>query len=271
MKIPRWSPPGAVVIVVLLVSPTVHGWSNGPNGNATTDELEECGSPPYATHDWIADHALALLPDDEQVWLLPDIASFLLGTEAPDNDDIPEACNAPHTGYDDRRLGHSVEWNADWTKMVRDRAAVRAQEEYDKAALAYEQDDPVAAAFFLGAMAHYVGDVSAYPHSIPNEDHHSDYENRVKRRTISFDTGHYETYVELDRLVRRRAYTAVKIVSKGTGQGRGSILSAAEMDSRYFARSQENEDSVGHSLNLGVNALADVLHTFFLNVVDKNG
>ena len=145
MKIPRWSLPGAVVIVVLLVSPTVHGWSNGPNGNATTDELEECGSPPYATHDWIADHALALLPDDEQVWLLPDIASFLLGTEAPDNDDIPEACNAPHTGYDDRRLGHSVEWNADWTKMVRDRAAVRAQEEYDKAALAYEQDDPVAA------------------------------------------------------------------------------------------------------------------------------
>jgi hypothetical protein len=28
-------------------------------------------------------------------------------------------------------------------------------------------------------------------------------------------------------------------------------------------------DSIGRSLNLGVNELADVLHTFFLNVVEE--
>ena len=34
-------------------------------------------------------------------------------------------------------------------------------------------------------------------------------------------------------------------------------------------RPQKFVDSVGESLNLGVNELADVLHTFFLNVVDE--
>jgi len=29
-------------------------------------------------------------------------------------------------------------------------------------------------------------------------------------------------------------------------------------------------DSIGHSLNLGVNELSDVLHTFFLNVVTED-
>jgi hypothetical protein len=29
-------------------------------------------------------------------------------------------------------------------------------------------------------------------------------------------------------------------------------------------------DRIGHSLNLGVNELADVLHTFFLNVVSED-
>jgi hypothetical protein len=60
--------------------------------------------------------------------------------------------------------------------MVKDRAAQRAQEEYNKAAIAYRQGNSRAAAFHLGAMAHYIGDVSQYGHSVPNETHHSDYE-----------------------------------------------------------------------------------------------
>ena len=56
-----------------------------------------------------------------------------MGTEAPDNKAIPASCGGPNTGYDDRSSGHSVEWNADATEMVKDRAAVRAQEEYNKA------------------------------------------------------------------------------------------------------------------------------------------
>ena len=155
--------------------------------------------------------------------------------------------------------------------MEVDRAAWRAQEEYDKAGQAFQRGDLQDAAFYLGAMAHYVGDVSAYPHSIPNEQHHSDYENRVKRRTRSFDAGHYESYISGDNLVRRRAYTAVKRVSKVTGKGRGKVLSAADMDAKYSTQGQGYTDSIGHSLNLAVNELADVLHTFHLNVVNEDG
>ena len=46
--------------------------------------------------------------------------------------------------------------------MEVDRAALRAQEEYDKAGRAFQQGDRQDAALYLGAMTHYVGDVSAY-------------------------------------------------------------------------------------------------------------
>jgi hypothetical protein len=41
------------------------------------------------------------------------------------------------------------------------------------------------------------------------------------------------------------------------------------MDSLWSTKPQPYLDSIGHSLNLGVNELADVLHTFFANVVDE--
>src|SRR5205823_2726271 len=120
--------------------------NNGQTGNTTTNTGAECSNPPYATHDWVADHALARLPDAEKAWILPHKAMYLLGTEAPDNKTIAVACNAPHRGYDDRSLGHSVEWNAGFTTMVNDRAARRAQEEYSKAVIAFGQGNLSAAA-----------------------------------------------------------------------------------------------------------------------------
>ena len=154
--------------------------------------------------------------------------------------------------------------------MVKDRAAKRAQEEYNKAAIAFRQGNPRAAAFYLGAMAHYIGDVSQYGHSIPNETHHGNYEGFVATRTDSFNAGNFESFIVLDSLVRRSAYTAVTRISFATARGKGEILSAAEMDSRWPTKGQAYLDSIGHSLNLGVNELADVLHTFFLNVVSED-
>lgn len=242
-------------------------WSNGPAGNATTDRASECASPPYATHDWIADHALDFLPPGEGDWLRRHRAMYLLGTEAPDNDDIPDACGAPNNGYDDRRYGHSVDWDDAHEVMHGTRAAARAQEEYDRAAEAIEQGDTVAAAFYLGAMAHYIGDVSQYGHTYPDEEHHSDYENWVKTRTDSPNEGVFESYLQADNLIRRRPYTAVKRISRATSGGQGDILPAEEMDDLYETRPQRFVDSIGASLNLAVNELADVLHRFWLNEV----
>ena len=83
----------------------------------------------------------------------------------------------------------------------------------------------------------------------------------------------FESHIELDKLVRRRPYTAVKRISKVTSQGRGEILPAEEMDDLYAGNPKPREfiDSAGCSLNLVVNELADVLHTFYLNVVAEEG
>jgi hypothetical protein len=170
-----------------------------------------------------------------------------------------------------------VEWKVDGSGFAKkngrllDQAARRAQEEYSKAVIAYEQGELSDAAFYLGAMAHYIVDVIQYGHSVPFEQHHSDYEGWVGRRTREFG-GDFESYITLDALARRGPYTAVKRISKVTWQGKGRILSAEEMDRLYPERenNQPYKDSVGHSLNLGANELADVLHTFYLNVAAED-
>lgn len=244
-------------------------WNNGPSGNAATNQPAECATPPYATHDWIADHAVDLLPYAEKAWLVPHKAMYLLGTEAPDNRTISTACASPNRGYDDRSRGHSIEWNDVATEMLNDRAAVRAQEEYAKAVLAFQQEEPGHAAYYLGAMAHYIGDVSQYGHSWRDETHHGDYESWTSSRTASFSDGVFESFIQIDSLVRRTSYTAARRISQATFAGRGDILSAQEMDSLYSAKPQEYLESIGASLNLAVNELADVLHTFVLNVVSE--
>lgn len=266
-----------MLLLSLLIPAVAFAWRNG----APTDSPAACGDPGYSTHDWIADQALNLLPDNEKAWILPHRNTYLIGTEAPDNREIEASCNTVHRGYDDRIRGHSVEWNDDFSGFVEsnnqptgleDRAARRAQEEYGKAVIAFQSNDPAAAAFFLGAMAHYVGDVSQCGHSVPfqTSENHNGYEGWVGRRT-NRDDDDFTDFIVLDSLVQRTPYTAVKKISKATAEGSGNILSAADVIDKFDNnRDDEFVDSVGASLNLGVNTLADVLHTFFLNVVDED-
>lgn len=252
----------------LTVTLSLVAWSNGQSGNTGTDTSAECSNPPYGTHDWIADHALALLPDEEKAWLDSHRSVYLIGTEAPDHKEIAAACGTPHRGYDDRIKGHSVKWDAGFVTMLVDRPAVRAREEYQKAVATFQAGDARAAAFYLGAMAHYIGDASQYGHSIPDETVHSAYEVWAAARTSSFNSGNFESAIQLDELVARTPFTAVKRVSKATAKGQGAILSARVMD---LMQNQRTDPaflaSVGASLNIGVNELADVLHSFYKNVV----
>ena len=86
---------------------SVLAWGNGQSGNATTNQPSECAIPPYSTHDWVAENALELLPDPEAAWLIPHRTLYRLGTEAPDNNDIPDSCGAPNNGYDTVQLAVS--------------------------------------------------------------------------------------------------------------------------------------------------------------------
>ena len=71
----------------------------------------------------------------------------------------------------------------------------------------------------------------------------------------------------LRTVLRRTPFTAVRRVSKAVFTGQGSILPATQMDMLVPTKPPAFMTSVGASLNVGVNELADVLHTFFLNVV----
>ncbi len=260
----------ALVATALIVLP-VQGWNNGQKGNTTTTTKAECSNPPYGTHDWIADHALELLPPAEKAWLTAHRAIYLIGTEAPDHRNIPLSCGVPHRGYDDRSQGHSVEWNAGATAMVNDRPAVRAQQEYSKAVIAFQQSQFAHAAFYLGAMAHYIGDCSQYGHTYSNESNHGNYEAWAAARTASLTAATFRNFIELDTLVNRTPYTVTRRVARAVfvGQGsQGDILPAPRMDVLFSTKPAEFVNSVGASLNVGVNELADVLHTFYLNVVN---
>ena len=150
-----------ILLLVLLLPSLALAWNNGQSGNARTNLPSECSDPPFSTHDWVAAQALEMLPAEERAWLNPHSAMYLLGTEAPDNSSILASCGSPHTGYGDTGQGHSVDWNNEhtgWalrdTGELQDRAARRAQEEYNLAVIAFQQGNASDAAFFLGAMAH---------------------------------------------------------------------------------------------------------------------
>ena len=122
------------------------------------------------------------------------------------------------------------------------------------------QGKPAHAAYFLGAMAHYIGDVSQYRHDYPDEVHHGDYEQWAAELTSKFNAGIFESAISLDSLVARTPFTATKRVAKVVFQGQGSILPAKKMDMLFSTKPPAFMTSVGASLNVGVNELADVLH-----------
>jgi Zinc dependent phospholipase C len=264
-----------LLLIAVFIPMSAFSWGNGPrSGGSLTKDQSRCDNPPYSTHDWIAEHALMLLPRQERNWLEIQKIAFLLGTEAPDNNEIPRACNTPSKGYKDN-WSHNVEWNEGVTRYVvrngklKDNAGRRAQQEYDKAKLAYLRGNKRAAAFYLGAMAHFIGDLSVFCHVGKLDDHHERYEKWVQKMTLEYNAGHFENYLNPDGLVERHPYTAIKRVSKVITSGRGTVLSAIDMDSGFNRREQNPayKKSIGYSLNLSVNELADVLHTFYITVV----
>jgi len=80
----------ASLLVLFLISllvkfnpPFVYAWSNG--GYSANS-----ANPDYGTHDWIAQHALDWLPLEEKQFILDNLATYLYGTELPDNGNAPD-------------------------------------------------------------------------------------------------------------------------------------------------------------------------------------
>jgi len=264
--------PGAILMAAaLLFAVPAAAWKNGPPHNKITNKVADCADPPYSTHDWIAEHAMMMLPEEERRWIEPHRLLYRIGTEAPDYDLIEPACGAPNRGYRDTGKGrHDLRWSDDFARVTYDHPARRAQEEYDKAAAAFRSGKPGNAAYYLGAVAHYVGDLSQYGHAIKGERHHHDYEEWVGALTPAFGAGPFVAFLEARPLAPRGAYEAVVETGRVVAKGGNGILPPAEMDRLFDDRDKAGGvylESIGRSLNVSVNEMASVLHKFHRDVV----
>jgi len=246
-----------VVLSVLLVvdfgATAVSGWSNG--GYSANPS-----NPDYGTHDWIAEHALDWLPQQEKQFLLDNCASYLYGTELPDNNQAPD-------GIGDTTKHHVYYFAND--SVQDDAAAVRAREEYAKAVEFFKAGNLSEAAKRLGAMAHYIADMAVFGHVMGSgtawdaESHHSDYEDYVQDRTNKY-ADDFNSFLVFDgNLGTSSAYDAALTLAHDTTFDMNGNLTCVWMDQHYNWSDATFRNRCGESLNLAVNLIADVLHSFY--------
>jgi hypothetical protein len=231
---------------------SVFGWSNG-------DFSADPANPDYGTHDWIAQHALDWLPAEEKQFILNNLSSYLYGTELPDNGGAPD-------GIGDTTK-HHVYYHADGS-LQDDAAAVRAQEEYASALDFFLANDLTNTSKILGAMTHYISDVAVSGHVMGAstdwgaEVHHSDYENYVNTRTNTY-LDDFNIFLAFDgALTSITAYDATLAIANDTTFDTNGGLTCTWMDQNYDWDNPTFKNRCGESLNLAVNMVADVLHTF---------
>ncbi len=254
MKLTRSVLPTLIVCILLLTVQPVLGWSNGGYS-------ADPSSPDYGTHDWIAQHALDYLPAQEKQYIVDNLAVYLYGTELPDN-------NQASDGIGDTGKHHSY-FYANGT-LQDDSSAKRANEEYQKALTYLKNKDYTDAAKEAGVMTHYIADMAVFGHMMGTktawgtEKHHSDYETYVTDKTEAYDST-FNSYLTFDGSLRNvSAYDAAKNVAYDTTFGGGSSYGCGWMDSSYDWSNTAFSSRSGQSLNLAVNAVADVLHTLYL-------
>ncbi|MGC8895661.1 MAG: zinc dependent phospholipase C family protein [Candidatus Bathyarchaeia archaeon] len=237
----------------------VFGWSNGGYS-------DDPSNPKYGTHDWIAEHALDYLPSEEKQFILDNLAAYLYGTELPDNNQAPD-------GIGDTSK-HHVYYFANGS-LQEDDAAVRAEEEYEAAVAYVKAGDMVNAAKRLGVMSHYIVGVAVFAHVMgsktdwgsENKTLHSSYENYVNTRTNSYND-EFNSFLSFDgELTEISAYNATLMLAYDTTFDVDGDLTCVWMNQNYDWSNPAFRNRCGESLNLAVNLLADVLHTFYIKEV----
>jgi hypothetical protein len=231
-------------------------WSNG---GYSTDPA----TPIYGTHDWIAEHALDFLPAQEKQYIVDNLAAYLYGTELPDN-------NQATDGIGDTTK-HHIYYSASGA-VVDNASAHRASILYASALSFLQAQDYANAAKTAGTMTHYIADVAVFGHVMgastdwgaEDSSTHSNYESYVDRRTESYDAVGFDQYLQFDgSLATVSAYDAALAVAYDTTFGGSSGLNCTWMNLNYDWSNPAYTDRCGESLNVAVNAVADILHTLY--------
>jgi len=133
--------------------------------------------------------------------------------------------------------------------------------------------DFTGAAKRLGIMSHYICDLSVFAHVMGSktdwgaEKHHSDYESYVNQKTNNY-VDEFNTYLVFDGdLTMLSAYDAALLLAHDTTFDVDGDLTCLWMDQNYDWDSLIFRNRCGESLNLSVNLIADVLHTFYREVI----
>ena len=226
-------------------------WSNGGYS-------ADPSNPYYGTHDWIAQHALDWLPNEEKQYILDNLKIYLYGTELPDNGQAPN-------GIGDTTK-HHIYLNSD-KAITDDAAAVRASTEYSNTLNFLKTKDYAKAAKNAGIMSHYIVGMAVFGHVMGSstdwgaEVHHSDYETYVNERTSNYGA-EFNSYLSFDgSLAMISAYDAAKNLAYDTTFDVDGDLTCVWMDQNYNWNDSTFKNRAGESLNLAVNTIADVLHT----------
>jgi hypothetical protein len=233
----------------------VSAWSNGGYSGDPTN-------PAYGTHDWIAQHAMEWLPAPEKQFFIDNLASYLYGTELPDNSNTSD-------GVGDTAK-HHVYFFANGS-LQDDASAARAKTEYVNAQKALASGNFTLTAEDLGMVAHYVSDVAVFGHVMgaatawSAETHHGDYEDYVLARTDSYSGDNFNIYLVFDgNLTVTEAYDAAVTIARDTTFDAAAGLNCIWMDQNYNWSNNQFKSRAGQSLNLAVNEVADVMHTFYV-------
>jgi len=173
----------AFAVVLLCVSPA-SSWRNG-------GESAMNGAAKFGTHDYIALKGYELAGVANLPWITANLNVYFLGTEAPD---VGPKIDGVENGYHDTVQCHCILFDAAGVAK-KTRAEKRVREEFDKAKAAKASGDRRKAAFYAGAMAHYLGDLSQFCHIMGPQSHwgseeqkvHTSYEEVVDK-TMDFTT-----------------------------------------------------------------------------------
>ncbi len=249
----------ALIICVCLSTLSVKPASGWSNGGYSADPMQ----PDYGTHDWIAQHALDYLPAAEKQFITDNLATYLYGTELPDN-------SGPMDGIGDTGK-HHIYFYANGT-LQDDTSAMRASEEYQKALNYLKDQNYSAAAKEAGIMTHYIADMAVWAHMMGSttvwgsepSSLHSNYESYVDTRTNNY-TDTYNSFLVYDgSLVNLSAYTSAINLANDSTFDQGGIYTCIWMNNSYSTSNPAYWNRAGESLNLAVNSVADVLHSLYL-------
>lgn len=160
----------SLLLVFCFVFSTFAAWKNNPPRQNSPDK----DHPIFGTHDWIAWEGYKLAKDDvDLTWIQNNPNMFFIGTEAPDNPLFPGVLVENSGDYNDQSGCHCVGFNRNGT-IKHSKAERRVKEEFEKIKRALAADRKDLAAFYAGAMAHYLGDLSQFMHMMNSFSYHTD-------------------------------------------------------------------------------------------------